>query len=224
MPYVDFISDADFISAVGIVVDSMKHSASKKIKTSGFDPFTAIFECSFQGTNLTAWEQKEKERQDKKTLQNCIGEFHQRIIGSIKNCRDLGVGNGIDIENINNRWIAEIKNKHNTVKGSDKKHTYDTLERYISSYKERYKQNFFGYYVEIISKKAKSYDEPFTPSDNSKKGLRRPLNQQIRVISGDRFYDLASGKKNALKQIYTKLPTVIEDNFGFVNTSVRLRW
>jgi hypothetical protein len=45
-----------------------------------------------QGIPLSSWVRQEKVRQSQKTLQNCIGNFHQSIIASFDGWEDLGTG------------------------------------------------------------------------------------------------------------------------------------
>ena len=71
-------------------------------------------------------------------------------------------------------------------------------------------KGFTAYYVAIIPKKNKRYDIEFTPPDKSK-GAKCPSNKFIRQIDGASFYDLVTGEKNALSNLYNILPSVIED-------------
>jgi hypothetical protein len=43
---------------------------------------------------------------------------------------------------------------------------------------------------------------------------RRPANAHIRQIDGYSFYELATGEKDALKNLYLSLPKVIMDILG----------
>ncbi len=65
----------------------------------------------------------------------------------------------------------------------------------------------------MIPKNKKTYDKPFTPSDN-RTHAQRPLNESIRVIDGKSFYTLATGDQDALKKLYSILPRVIGDVLG----------
>ena len=60
----------------------------------------------------------------------------------------------------------------------------------------------------ILSKK--QCNKPFTPSDNKTK-TRRNENENIREMDGATFYDLATGEKGAIKQLYNILPHIITD-------------
>ena len=116
---------------------------------------------------------------------------------------NLGRGSVIDIENNKKKIIAEVKNKHNTTKGNHKVAIYDDLASQL-----RTRPGYTAYYVEVIPKNKKTYDKPFTPSDN-RKHSRKAKNEAIRVIDGKSFYALASGDKDALKKVYEALPEVI---------------
>jgi len=95
------------------------------------DPFSMLFESASFGLNMQEWMTHEKARQAQKTLSNGIGVFHQKILGSIKGWTDLGTKEIVDIINHEKRIIAEIKNKHNTIKASDKIGLYDTFENLV---------------------------------------------------------------------------------------------
>jgi len=168
------------------------------------DPFSAIFDASASGLTLKSWLLLEKMRQKQKTLQNAIGDFHENIIGAMPGWKKLPVGNIIDDVSDEQRIIAEVKNKFNTTKGSDKKTLYDNLENELN---EKYR-GYTGYYIEIIPKNGKRYNKVFVPSDNTT-GTNRPANEKIRVIDGYSFYSLASGNANALHELYKVLPKII---------------
>ena len=68
-----------------------------------------------------------------------------------------------------------------------------------------YQKQYTGYYVEVLSRKGKKYNKPFTPSDNKTK-QRREINDRIRVIDARSFYELLTGNENALKELYLSIP------------------
>lgn len=206
MPYLEYISDQDLESAVSKVVSKALAAISKTTKSlsdNAIDPFSATFDAMTSNISLEEWLNKESSRQTQKTLQNAIGGFHEEILGSIEGWRYIN--NVVDIVNEDRKIIAEIKNKHNTTKGSDKKTLYDNLQNQLNG---KYK-GFTGYYVEIIPKNRKTYNHVFTPPDNMTKHNRLP-NELIRVIDGKSFYDLASGTDEALHKLYEVLPQVIK--------------
>jgi len=212
--YLSFIGDDALIAAVGVVFNAIvKTKANVGIEKNSLDAFSALFECASHGTDLNGWISSEKARQAQKTVQNAIGTFHQRVIGSLPGCKDLAVGKLVDVVNEENNWVAEIKNKHNTVKGSDRKVVYDNLKKALARTRQNYNRDFCGYYVEIIPKDGKAYDDPFQPTDNTKSGKKRPLNKNIRIISGPLFYDKMTGEKDALRKLFDVVPRVLTEHF-----------
>ena len=220
MSYLTYISDDDLRTTVKTVVDCILQTQARTEEAmyrNVIDPFSAIFDGAVQGFSLDEWLQKERARQVQKTVQNKIGEFHQNILASVPGWKRLE--KGLDICNEKRRIIAELKNKFNTVKGSDQFGIYDYLSACLE--KPEY-QGFTGYYVEIIPQSRKSYDKPFTPSDRSA-GRRKPLNENIRKISGQAFYDLATGESEALSRLFDVLPDVIADVSGLDRLSEEQR-
>ena len=170
------------------------------------DIFGAVVDSKLQRIDLKDWKDSEETRKTQKTLQNIIGKLHQIIIGTFDGWDDLGTGNVVDVINKDIKIIAEIKNKHNTTKGNHKVSIYDDLEHLL----ETEYTDYTGYYVEILPKDKKVYNAPFTPSDN-KTSTRRTKNEKIRVIDGKSFYELITGNKNAIKEMYTILPDIIDE-------------
>jgi len=207
MPILPFISDGALLKNVKWVL-SLAEKASKEEEREFYknavDPFSAVFDAARQNIPLGKWTELEKTRQGQKALQNRLGDFHQAILGSISGWIDLEKGHLIDIKNDSKKIIAEVKNKYNTTKGSDKIQIYDNLKYALENGYKGYK----AYYVEVIPKNKNVYDKPFTPSDN-KTSTRRPVDTRINVIDGKSFYALASGYPNALRMLYDALPTII---------------
>ena len=207
MPYLNFITDDVIEREVKKVVDAMlaaKAEEEKNLHRNVIDPFAAIFDSVVLELSLDNWFEKEKARQVKKTIENKIGEFHQAILGSIDGWENLRTGKGIDICNQERKIIAEIKNKHNTLKASKKYVIYEHLKNALEQ--PEY-QGFTAYYVEIIPSRKEPYDQVFTPSVPQEG--RKPTNEQIRIISGQNFYELATQVPNALSLLFDALPTVI---------------
>lgn len=214
MPYLKFISDQDLIKAVNKVVsiiEKAEHDADATLYKNVIDPFSALFHGMTHSISCKEWIMQEKARQTQKTMQNAIGDFHQEILGSIPGWKNLGIGGGLDVINLEKEIIAEVKNKFNTTKGNHKVKIYDDIKAMLKTNPHK---NFTGYYVEIIPQGKHKYDKPFTPSDNEKK-IRRPVNNKIRVIDGISFYALATGRKTALQELFEVLPRVISENHKY---------
>lgn len=209
MALLPFISDEDLRAHVKWVLSYIKQPTEKNFYKNAVDPFSAVFEASIQGIPLSKWVELEKVRQGQKSMQNKLGDFHQRILGSMPGWEDLGPRQFVDIRNTGRKIIAEIKNKYNTTKGSDKIVIYDNLKHAL----DHDYHGFTAYYVEIIPKNKYVYDKRFSPSDNKTHTVREVFNR-IHVIDGKSFYALASGVPDALKQLYEILPQVIGDILG----------
>ena len=204
-----FISNENLFKQVKHVLDIAKAASSKaegRLFTNAIDPFSALFDALLQGISLKQWLEQEKARQTQKTLQNALGGFHQEVLGSIPGWISLGTGNVFDLKNDSLKIIAEVKNKYNTTKGNHKVAIYDDLNGQLGVGYKGYK----AYYVEIIPKKRMVYDKPFTPSDN-RTHQRRDAREDIRVIDGKSFYELATGDSEAIKKLYNVLPAVINN-------------
>jgi len=224
--YLPFLKDDVLLAAAQIVNTKFQEGCQEtNIEKNSIDAFGSFFETCFYGNTFKDWLGAERYRQLQKTLQNAIGTFHQFLLGSMPGCQDTGQNRGgIDILNPRFSWIAEVKNKHNTVKGSDRKSVYDNLAHFIKVYEDEYSKPFTAYYVEVIPRGGKSYNEVFQPTDNLKGGQHRPRNSKIRIISGPLFYDLASGHKDSLLKILLALPKVLRDrmNINFADSEANL--
>jgi len=206
--YVSFVSDENLIDETKKVINAFNLALKKapnKVYDNAIDPFSAVFQGVAQGLSVTEWLELETNRQTQKTLQNAIGTFHQNIIGSMSGWESLPTGSIFDVRNTKLKVIAEIKNKYNTTKGNHRIAIYDDLAGALA--KSAYK-NFIAYLVEVIPKSKKAYNSTFTPSDNNTHARRLERND-IRIISGQEFYDLASGHKNSLKIVFEILPELI---------------
>jgi len=210
-PLLPWLNDQKFIALVEGVLKSgfeATTKADKKLGRNVIDPFLMLFEMGSFNLNIENWITNEKMRQAQKSLTNKIGLFHQDVLGSLDDWENLGTQEVIDVVNHEKCIIAEIKNKHNTIKKSDQIGLYDTLEKLVMPKTQKY-HDYTAYYVEIIPKSAVRYNEPFIPS-NRETGKRAAANNLIRKIDGASFYALASGHDHALAQLYDALPKTIE--------------
>jgi len=207
-PILPFISDDDLISETRKVIEAAiaaNSSGDDGLYSNVVDPFSAIFDSLQQDMTLSDWLIKERTRQIGKSIQNKLGTFHQEILGRIPGWRSLGVGEIVDLVNDERRIVAEVKNKHNTTKGKDKKGIYDDLAAVLNNPDYR---GYAGYYIEVIPASRNPYDKPFTPPDNVTH-TNRTSREDIRVIDGKSFYALASGYPNAIDLFYKALPVAI---------------
>ena len=182
-------------------------AADEKTERNVIDPFAALFQMAGFEMPHETWIQFEQMRQAEKTLQNSVGRFHQRVLGSMPGWEDLGTGAVVDLVNHERKILAEVKNKHNTVSGGKLADVYQDLEKLIMPKTSRY-FGYTSYFVTIIPRKPERMDRPFIPSDRSR-GEKCAQNAKIREMDGASFYDLVTGESGALRALYEELPDVI---------------
>jgi hypothetical protein len=220
MPYLNFINDDTYHQIVKDILTigfKAKEKSEKQFNRNVIDPFAMVFEMASFDIDSAGWVLNEQTRQAQKSLSNHIGLIHQKILGSIKGWSDLETGNIVDLVNHERKIIAEVKNKHNTTKGSDKVGVYYKLSDLVLSKASQYK-DYTAYFVEIIPKTPKRHDAPFTPSDNTR-GVRCEASDKIRQIDGASFYTLVTNEHDALENIFKTLPLVIKDCIPSFNLS-----
>ena len=215
MAYLTWIADNLLKQAVKSVLEKgliAKKNAPQNFNKNVVDPFGSLFEMSAFGlARFDDWKEQELNRQAQKTLQNHIGNLHQDILGNVKGWQNLKVGSnaGSDLVCTDQKIVAEIKNKYNTLTGGKQVTLYREFDNLISPKASSY-HGYTAYYVTIIPKSPIRFDKEFTPSDKEK-GARCFTNPKIRMIDGASFYALVSGVDNALEQFYKVLPQVIEE-------------
>jgi hypothetical protein len=204
-----FVSNHDLYEAVNNVVVKWRQASGtghENLFSNVIDPFSAVFDSACQGITIASWLNQERSRQIQKTLQNAVGDFHQTIIGSVRGWENLPTGSIVDVRNKKTKIIAEVKNKFNTTKFSDRSKYYETLKYLIGSDYAGY----VAYYVEIIPRSKIRYDQPFTPSDHISKD-RKSVDEKVRLMDGYTFYGKVTKIPTALGELYQTLPKVISD-------------
>lgn len=212
--YVEFISDKDFEEAVRNLISTYEKVKDEKTYSdftqNKIDPIKFIFDKIMLDQTDEDQIKAEIVRQINRTISNAIGNFHEELIGKIDGYERYPVGNGYDIKAKDNSLYADIKNKHNTVKGSDKVSLYQNLEKYVEKSDNPHAK---GFWVQMISS-GKSFHENWTLTVNDKdedgKDVKKIFNnKKIFKISGDKFYELLTGRKNAFYEVCIALPSVI---------------
>lgn len=210
MPFLQWISDNDLNNAIDSLLTkaiNAKGNATRSFGKNVIDPFSALFELSGFGVSYNEWKKSETARQAQKTLQNHVGDFHQNILGSCKGWNNLKTGQIVDLVSSSNKIIAEVKNKYNTISGGKLSDLYYSLEQAVMNKTSIYK-GYVAYYVSIIPKQPKRFNDEFTPSDN-KKGQKCAKNSLIRYIDGASFYTIATGRQNALEELFDVVVGII---------------
>ncbi|WP_439273579.1 Eco47II family restriction endonuclease [Pseudochrobactrum sp. HB0163] len=211
-----YISDQNLDAALKKLYDRAQAGlkrAKDDFDRNVIDPFSLIFEMDQFGiATPNDWVRFEERRQAQKNLVQAVGNFHQDILGSVEGWINTGHGGGVDLISEENRILAEVKNKHNTIKGSDRTGLYDSLADEVLPKNSKY-HGYTAYYVEIIPKGEKRFDKPFTPSTRQT-GLQKPANDKIRTIDGASFYKLVTGRDHALKELFEVLMTDLSNKYN----------
>ncbi len=214
MSYLNYIADNELELIVKLVLDKgikRKKEAENEFTKNVIDPFGALFEAAAFDIDHEIWKSSETIRQCQKTLQNHVGNLHQKILGKVKGWQDLGTGSVVDLICEDKKIIAEVKNKYNTVTGGKLSDQYYSLERLVMPKASKYR-GYTAYFVNIIPKSPTQTNDTFEPSDKDK-GAKCPKNEQVRIIDGASFYSLVTGDENAIFNFYSVLPEVIEHIF-----------
>lgn len=208
--YVEFVSDEDFLICVKHVIDFYLSDEYQKapmtvLKESknDIDAIKTIFDVTVKQIGFDGWANKELERQQDKTINNKIGEFHQELLGKVDGWVDLGRGDEteIDLKKDDNTVFIELKNKYNTMNSSSTKTCREKLENVMDQY-----PNATAYWAYIISRKYKSENRVWKYQGRE--------NEKIRRISGDLLYEMITGDTNALEKVYEAIPKAIVDLLG----------
>ncbi len=202
--YVTFVSDQHFLACVRYVCEGYpkecKSFEIEQLQRNALDPFKMLFDIANQKIVLDAWISNEKVRQADKTLNNRIGEFHQKLLGGVNGWTDLGTGDKtkVDLKRLDNSVFIELKNKFNTVNYDSKSKVREKLEKMARTY-----PNATVYWAYILDRRGSSTDQVWVC--NNKR------NPRIRCITGKKVYALVTGKPNALDEVWQALPRAIED-------------
>lgn len=201
--YVNFISDDHLLKCIENLhashIKAKEKISKKKFYNNKIDTIKLTFDTKFNKIDEDSIIETEILRQIDKSINNSIGTFHEQILGGIEGY-ELGNLSGFDIKAEDNTLFADIKNKHNTMNSSSAEALFQKLARYANDYKQAK-----CYWVQILAKG--SFNEHWTGDINGKEYSH----SRVFKISGDQFYALLTGNKNALYSLYNALPSAIDD-------------
>lgn len=163
------------------------------------DPIKLTFDAKIYNKTMEQAIQDEVTRQLDKSNNNHIGYFHQNLFGLLND--DWTVpSKGFDVVNERAKIFVEMKNKHNTMNSSSSQKTYTRMQAKLLSTPKA--QCFL---VEVIA--SKSQNMPWVVSLDGE----RVVNNNIRRVSIDKFYELITGDALAFHKLCTQLPIIIDD-------------
>ncbi len=201
--YVEFISDKHLLSCIDNLykayLNAKNDITKKKFYKNKVDTLKLTFDSKFNYIDEESLIQAEILMQIDKSINNSIGTFHEQILGGVKGF-EVGNLSGFDIKASDNTLFADIKNKHNTMNSKSAEALFQTLSRYADDNKKAK-----CYWVQILAKK--SFCELWSGIINRKEYSH----SRVYRISGDKFYELITGRSEALIELYKTLPLAITD-------------
>ncbi len=204
--YVSFVSNEHFLKCVKWVCDSYPSSDTvndELLQRNGIDPFKMIFDIMNSKTNLEKWRTSEYTRQADKTINNRIGDFHQKLLGGVDGWTDLGVGDDtkLDLKKDDDTIFLELKNKFNTVNSDSLSKVREKLETNLKNF-----PNSVNYWAFIVHKNGTSGESDWIH--------RKENNLNIRKIWGDDIYTMITNQKGSLEKVWNVLPSAINDTLS----------
>ena len=196
-----WISDKDLDKAVNTMVSRVKDSikkVDKRMETNVIDPFSSILiASSMKVSSLNVLQLLQKNASILSSISNSLGFFHQKVLSSFEGWENHDAG--YDLENKSKRIVAEIKNKHNTMNASNKDKVISDLDTAVQQKGKGWK----GYLVIIIPKKSGRYN------------TRLPVKRDVFETDGNSFYDLVSGRKNTLRELFLFLLDILPERLDW---------
>lgn len=202
-----FITDEDLYNHTKETVDKYRFNIDlQSFNRNLIDPIklsfdSIIYQRSYSNEAVESIIEDEVRRQMDKSNTNHIGYFHQNIFKYIGTDNGWTVPTtGFDIENLSQHIFVEMKNKHNTMNSSSSAKTYMRMQNKILKDKKA-----VCMLVEIIAKRSQNI--PWVCSIDS----QRVSHENIRRVSIDKLYEIATGNPNAFAELCKVLPKVISD-------------
>ncbi len=158
------------------------------------DPIKITLDSKIYGKDICDVVNEEVHRQIDKSNNNAIGYLHQDIFQYIDNCQVPKKGFDVVFDDGKRRVFVELKNKHNTMNSSSASKTY---ERFREKIKED--ENCVCALVEVIAVRSQNIPWKMKIDGNTY------LDERIRRISIDQFYELITNDKYAFYKLCQKI-------------------
>lgn len=203
--YVSYLDDEDLLRCIGdlfnVYKTTLKSFDLAKFYDNRIDPFKMQFDVAFlYNQNTHEWINAEMRRKIDKTVNNAIGEFHQKLIGCLPGLMSANLSD-YDVKSKNdNTLFAEIKNKNNTMNSRSRDSVFEALSGLARSYREAK-----CYLVEIVTDKSILKIWEYSSHGQTKK------HDRVYIASVDQFYSMIVGCPNAFKELCDNIPPAIAD-------------
>ncbi len=171
----------------------------KQFNKNIIDPIKLTFDAKVYNKTMRELIDSEIIRQIDKSNTNHIGYFHQNMFNHIGEGWVVPI-QGYDIINEEDKIYVEMKNKHNTMNSSSSQKTYARMQNTLLQ-----DSKAKCYLVEVIAKHSQNIVWVVSMDGTQMR------HENIRRVSLDKFYEIATGEAEAFKNLCEKLPMVIED-------------
>lgn len=206
----DWIDQDELFRVTEHTFENVIHDSKSHAKGNPPDPFTLMAQAAIGGSSVENILSFEIQRRINKSLSNSVGLWHQHVLGLADGWEDLGSnGGGVDLRTVEGyrdaRFgkpiFAEVKNRFNTIKASDEKNLWDTLDLTAKT------NNAVSYVFQIVPKTVERYDREWRVSGRPEKGT-------VRCCDGATAYEMVFNRKNALYELYEAFPCILADVLG----------
>lgn len=205
-----FISDTDIFAHVKATVLKYRFRINLADFNSNLvDPIKLTFDAKVYDKSIQDVIESEVIRQLDKSNTNHIGYFHQNIFKYIGNGWTVPT-QGYDIVHEQKNIFVEMKNKHNTMNSSSSQKTYMRMQNTIL-----HNPQATCLLVEVIA--ANSQNIPWKVSLDK----QSVVDERIRRVSIDRFYEMVTNDKTAFKKLCLALPTILTDVINSITLAER---
>lgn len=197
-----YVDDNHFLACVKWVCDAYPSKSTelnmKSLQRNIIDPFKMLFDVISGDLNVDECIKNEAIRQADKTINNRIGEFHQKLLGGVKGWTNLGTGDEskVDLKKDDDSIFIELKNKFNTVNSDSLSKVREKLEKVVLQH-----PHAIAYWAYIIEKNGSSGESEWTYQGKN--------NIKVKKIWGSNVYELVTGDKKALEETWKALPIAI---------------
>ena len=200
-----FISDEAIFQHVKQTVEKYRSIITlNDFQRNIIDPIKLTFDAKIYQQSWSEIIESEVIRQLDKSNNNHIGYFHQNLFQYIDGWHVPLVG--FDVVNEAQQIFVEMKNKHNTMNSSSAQKTYLAMQSKLLDNPQA-----TCMLVEVIAKRSQNIPWQVSVNGNS------ICHGQIRRVSIDQFYALATGQADSFYQLCRYLPRIVDDVLTITN-------
>lgn len=203
--YVSYIDDDKLMECIEELFEVYQKTVAsfdlKKFYKNMIDPFKMQFDVAFlYGDNVENWVNDEMRRKLDKTVNNAIGEFHQKLIGCLPGLESAYLADYDVKSKDDDSLFAEVKNKYNTMNSRSQDAVFEALSGIARNHR-----NAKCYLVEVVSPESIMKVWEYSSHGQVKK------HERVYITSADQFYAMVVGQDDAFKELCDNLPRAISD-------------